>query len=399
MGFSVQTVGEKLLVQKIERRFVIDHITPCKGFLIYNIFSPDPDSTAVVAKNVPSKKYVRKDLVKIEGEYITSSLVNIIALISPTATINIISDWKVKTKERVKPPEEIVGVIDCRNPSCLSKGPNSRFSVQFNPRLELTNLRCQHCGYIYYYEDVVKEIMQKASSGILVSRSRIQRELLTLLVKKGGLRYHQEFRLKSGRISPYFINVGALNDGESLAKLRWIFASYIAILLKDGLIEDFDFVFGPAYKGINIASLTCEGLREYYGINKRFLYDRKEVKTYGDVSMDSSIVGSEYFVEGQRILIVDDTITTGKTKIASIQRLESLGKHRVVGIIVAVDRQEITDEDGVSAVEYLEKKLGVKVFCILPAATIYDMIKKELSPEEKKSWIEYYNKYGAVKLT
>ncbi len=395
----MQTVGEKLLVQKIERGIVIDHITPCKGFLIYNIFNPDPDSTAVVAKNVPSKKYVRKDLVKIEGEYITSSLVNIIALISPTATINIIADWKVKTKERVKPPEEIVGVIDCRNPSCLSKGPNSRFSVQFNPKLELTSLRCQYCDYIYYYEDVVKEIMQKASAGILVSRSRVQRELLTLLVKKGGLRYHQEFRLKSGRISPYFINVGALNDGESLEKLRWIFASYIAILLKEGLIEDFDFVFGPAYKGINIASLTCEGLREYYGINKRFLYDRKEVKTYGDISMDSSIVGSEYFVEGQRILIVDDTITTGKTKIASMQRLAALGKHRVVGIIVAVDRQEISDEDGVSAVEYLEKKLGVKIFCILPASTIYDMIKKELSPEEKKLWIEYYNKYGAVKLT
>jgi aspartate carbamoyltransferase regulatory subunit len=94
--------GEKLLVEKIEKAVVIDHITPCKGFQVYNIFNPDPDSTAVIAKNVPSRKYGRKDLVKIEGEYITSTLVNIIALIGPTATINIISDWKVKSKERVK---------------------------------------------------------------------------------------------------------------------------------------------------------------------------------------------------------------------------------------------------------------------------------------------------------
>jgi len=394
----LQVVGEKLLVEKIERGVVIDHITPCKGFLIYNILNPDPDSTAVVAKNVASKKYGRKDLVKIEGEYITSSLVNVIALISPTATINIISESKVKSKERVKPPEELVGVIDCRNPSCISKGPNSRFIVQLNPQLELSSIRCHYCGYTYYYDDAVKEITRKAFSGILVSRSRIQRELLTLLVKKGGLRYHQQFKLKSGRLSPYFVNVGALNDGESLAKLRWIFASYIALLLKEGFIEDFDFVFGPAYKGINLASLTCEGLREYYGINKRFLYDRKEIKDYGDVSMDSTIVGAEYFQKGQRILIVDDTITTGRTKIQSFERLSILGEHKVVAVVVAVDRQETSEEEGVSAVEYIQRKLGMKIFSILPASTMYEMIKRELTPEEQRQWIEYYEKYGAVRL-
>ncbi|MEM4421950.1 MAG: aspartate carbamoyltransferase regulatory subunit, partial [Candidatus Caldarchaeum sp.] len=139
----MERLEQKLLVQKIERGVVIDHITPCKGFLIYNILNPDPGSTAVIAKNVPSTKLGRKDLVKIEGEYITSSLVNVIALISPTATINIISDWSVKSKERVNPPREVVGVIDCRNPSCGSKGPNSRFSVNLNTEnLELTTLKC-----------------------------------------------------------------------------------------------------------------------------------------------------------------------------------------------------------------------------------------------------------------
>jgi orotate phosphoribosyltransferase len=356
--------GEKLLVEKIEKGVVIDRITPCKGFLVYNIFNPDPDSTAVIAKNVPSRKYGRKDLVKIEGEYITSTLVNIIALIAPIATINIISDWKVKSKERVKPPEQLVGVIDCRNPACGSKGPSSVFTLQLNPILEHSSLRCSLCGYTYYYEDAVREITQKAHSGILVSRNRVKRELITLLIKKGGLRIHQSFRLKSGRVSPYFINMGALNDGDSLAKLRWVFASYIALLLKEGLINDFDFVFGPAYKGINLASLTCEGLKEYYGINKRFLYDRKEVKNYGDVSMDGAIVGSEYFRPGQSILIVDDTITTGKTKVVSFERLSALGEHRIEAVVVAVDRQETAEEYGMSAVQYLEKTFSVKIFPI-----------------------------------
>ncbi|MCS7110282.1 MAG: phosphoribosyltransferase family protein, partial [Candidatus Caldarchaeum sp.] len=180
---------------------------------------------------------------------------------------------------------------------------------------------------------------------------------------------------------------------------RWIFASYIALLLQEGLIEDFDFVFGPAYKAINLASLTCEGLKEYYAINKRFLYDRKEVKNYGDVAMDGSIVGSEYFSPGQKILIVDDTITTGKTKIASLNKLSTLGNPKIVAVVVAVDRQEVSEEGGLSAVEYLEKNLGVKIFPILPASTIYEMIKQDLSPEERTDWISYYNQYGVVKLS
>ncbi len=193
--------------------------------------------------------------------------------------------------------------------------------------------------------------------------------------------------------------MGALNDGESLSKLRWIFASYIALLLKENILEDFDFVFGPAYKGINLASLVCEGLKEYYGINKRFLYDRKEVKEYGDVAMDGSIVGSEYFQPGQKILIVDDTVTTGRTKAASIKKLDSLGSHRVVAVVVAVDRQETSEEEEVSAVEYLEKTLGVKVHPILTASSIYEMIKGELPPEEREDWIRYYRDYGVVKLS
>jgi orotate phosphoribosyltransferase len=227
-------------------------------------------------------------------------------------------------------------------------------------------------------------VTQKAHSGILVSRNRDKRELITLLIKKGGLRIHQSFRLKSGRVSPYFINMGALNDGESLAKLRWVFGSYIALLLEEGLINYFDFVFGPAYKGITLASLTCEGLKEYYGINKRFLYDRKEVKNYGDVSMDGAIVGSEYFRPGQSILIVSRRYDNDGEDQSCFLR-ETLLHRRAQdrSCVVAVDRQETAEEYGMSAVQYLEKTFSVKIFPILPASEIYEMIKRDLSPEER----------------
>lgn len=396
MDLLVST-SNKLLVRRIQKGIVIDHITPCKGILVLNFLNPDPEARVVLVKNVESSKYGKKDLIKIEGEYLTSSQIDILALISPTSTVNVIDEWQVKEKKRVKPPKELLGVIDCRNPACTSKGRNSRFIVNVKEPIEHSYFECKACSSRIFYQDAIDEIIRKASSGVLVSRKRIEREFLNLLLKKGALRLGGPFKLKSGRMSPYFINLGVLNDGESLSKLRWILAGFTAILLNEGLIHDFEFIFGPSYKGINLAALTCEGLNEFFRLNKRYLYDRKEIKGYGDLAMDRQIVGGEFFRPGQRILIVDDTITTGQTKIKSIEKLRTLGEHKVVGVIVGVDRQEVAD-DGKGAVQYLEDLLGVKVYPILTAKTIYSLIKDELSEDDRSAWKEYYDKYGVVKL-
>lgn len=393
----MMSASNTLLVRRIEEGIVIDHITPCKGILVLNFLNPDPEARVVLVKNVESSKYGRKDLIKIEGEYLTSSQIDILALISPTSTVNIIHGWEVKEKKRVKPPKELLGIIDCRNPACPSKGQHSKFLVNIREPLEHSYFECKVCGSRIFYQDAIDEIIRKSSSGVLVSRKKIEKEFLNILLKKGALRLGGTFRLKSGRMSPYFINLGALNDGESLLKLKWILAGFIAILLNEGLIEDFDFIFGPSYKGINLAALACEGLNEFFRTNKRYIYDRKEVKEYGDVSMDREIVGAEFFKPGQKILVVDDTITTGQTKIKSIEKLRKLGEHKIVGIVVGVDRQEIAD-DGRSAVEYIESLLGVKVYPILTAKTIYSLIKDKLSEEERVAFKEYYDKYGVVKL-
>jgi orotate phosphoribosyltransferase len=172
--------------------------------------------------------------------------------------------------------------------------------------------------------------------------------------------------------------------------------------MEQGEIPDFDYVFGPSYKGISLATLTCEGLNELFGMDKRYMYDRKEAKEYGDLATDQVLVGANYFKPGQRLLVVDDTITTGITKVETIEKLRLLGEHEVVGVVIAVDRQEaLGDRDNVeerSAVQHLEEELGLKVYSIQNIQRIYNLIKDSLEPEMRKLWIDYYAKYGTVRL-
>jgi orotate phosphoribosyltransferase len=241
----------------------------------------------------------------------------------------------------------------------------------------------------------------------MISKNQIEKDVLNILIKKGALRISQNknefFVLKSGRKSPTFINTGALTDGEALRKLKSTLGNFIAYLLKEKKIEDFDFIFGPSYKGISLAVLACEGLSEIHGINKRYLYDRKEEKNYGDKKMDQIIVGAGYFKPGQKILIIDDVITTGGTNIETIGKLKVLGNHKIVGMILLADRQEkMGDAENIEdkgPIEYIEKEFGLKVFPMLDMKTIFDFVKNDLSEEIRRYWIDYYNKYGTVKLS
>jgi len=233
----------------------------------------------------------------------------------------------------------------------------------------------------------------------------IKKEFLKLLLDKKALRIAEDINnlipLKSGRKTTYFANFGDLSDGESLSMIKKIYATFIHSLLKEGKMEDFDFIFGPAYKGINLACLACEGLHELFGINKKYLYDRKEVKGHG-IDAEKAIVGAGSFKQGQKILMIDDVITTGKAKIDAMEKIKLLGDHKIVGLVIALDRQDKSgDVDNIgeySAAQEMEKKFGVKVHSFLKMEDIFSAVKNTLDEGIKRSWIDYYNKYGVVKL-
>ncbi len=217
-----------------------------------------------------------------------------------------------------------------------------------------------------------------------------QKDFILHLVRSGAIKFGQ-FKLKSGRISPYFVNIAlAMKDGKRAAKTANAYVN--AIVDKIGV--DFDFVHGPAYKGIPLASTIAVKLWESFGVNVRWGYDRKEPKEYGDV-LEKTIVGD--IRDGDVVLIVDDVITTGATKIENWMKITRIRQAKPKGILVAVDRQELSEED-----QLLLKKYKLKIYSIVKITEIFDYLthkeidgKVYVDEKMKSSFDDYFRRYGA----
>jgi orotate phosphoribosyltransferase len=178
-----------------------------------------------------------------------------------------------------------------------------------------------------------------------------QQEFIELALEVGALRFGQ-FKLKSGRISPYFFNAGLFNTGYAAAKLG---RAYAAAVQASGIA--FDMLFGPAYKGIPLVALTAAALAEHHGTDVPFCFNRKEAKDHGE---GGAMVGAP--VDG-RVLIIDDVITAGTAIRESIDLLQAAGG-RPVGVILALDRQE-RGQGNLSAVQEIRGSFGLEVASIL----------------------------------
>jgi orotate phosphoribosyltransferase len=189
----------------------------------------------------------------------------------------------------------------------------------------------------------------------------LAQDFVHFAVRCGVLRFG-EFKTKAGRLSPYFFNAGLFNDGEKLGRLGEFYARR---LLESGLA--FDMLFGPAYKGITLASAVAVELARL-GRNVPFAYNRKEAKDHGEGGV---LVGAP--VAG-RVLIVDDVISAGTSVRESVRLLQAAGA-RPCGVLIALDRQERATEGDKdmdwSAVQYVTRTLQLNVAAI---ATLNDLL-------------------------
>ena len=201
---------------------------------------------------------------------------------------------------------------------------------------------------------------------------------IDFLVAQGVLKFG-EFTLNSGRVSPYFFNLGAVSDGAGFAQLGRAYAD--AILAAE---IEFDVLFGPAYKGIPIAVATATALAER-GMHVGVAYNRKEAKDHGEGGM---LVGAE--VAG-RVLLVDDVLTSGKAIRQSVDLIAQTDAS-IVGTLIALDRAELFD-GGVTAVEALASDLDVPIVSI---ASVADIIEQVDDSSVRQRMLEYQQQYCRV---
>jgi orotate phosphoribosyltransferase len=208
-----------------------------------------------------------------------------------------------------------------------------------------------------------------------------KRNFLELAMKLGVLKFG-EFTLKSGRKSPYFFNAGLFNTGQSVADL----GQYYANTIVDSGIE-FDMIFGPAYKGIPLATISAAALAEHHQINKPFSYNRKESKQHGEGGV---IVGAPL---NGKILIIDDVITAGTAVKEAFNLIEN-SNAKIAGLIISLDRQEI-GVSGKSAIQELKDNLNIPVVSIAKLDDLIELIK--ISDDLKvhlSSIIKYQEQFG-----
>jgi len=210
-----------------------------------------------------------------------------------------------------------------------------------------------------------------------------KREFIELALELGVLRFG-EFTLKSGRVSPYFFNAGLFNTGYAAAKLGRFYAEAIA----ESDVR-FDMLFGPAYKGIPLATLAASSLAEQHDIDVPYSFNRKEAKAHGE---GGSIVGAQ--LSGD-VLIVDDVITAG-TAVREAYQIISAAGAKVSGLVISLDRQE-RGQGPYSAVQELKISLDIPVISIVQLDDLIDILEESSEYEEYlEPVLKYRKQYGVI---
>ena len=221
-----------------------------------------------------------------------------------------------------------------------------------------------------------------------------KQEFIEFMVDCQALKFG-DFTLKSGRKSPFFMNAGAYVTGSQLMKL----GEYYAKAIHDNFGDDFDVLFGPAYKGIPIAVVTAIAYSQLYGKEVRYCSDRKEEKDHG--ADKGSFLGSK-LQDGDRVVMIEDVTTSGKSMEETVPKVKGAADTQIIGLMVSLNRMEVGLGGKVSALDEIREKYGFEARAIVTMAEVTEhLYNKEykgnvLIDDTLKAAIDaYYEQYGA----
>ncbi len=220
-----------------------------------------------------------------------------------------------------------------------------------------------------------------------------KKEFIEFMVDSDVLKFG-EFVLKSGRKSPFFMNAGAYVTGTQLAKL----GEYYARAIHEYYGDDFDILFGPAYKGIPLSVATTIAYARLYGKEIRYCSNRKEEKDHGDAGI---LLGSR-IKDGDRVVIIEDVTTSGKSIEETFPILKAQGDVQVTGLIVSLNRMEKGLYSEKSALDEIQEKYGIRTNAIVTMQEVTQYLYqtpykgKIIIDDTLKAAIDaYYKQYGA----
>ena len=220
-----------------------------------------------------------------------------------------------------------------------------------------------------------------------------QEEFIVFMVRSGVLTFG-DFTTKSGRKTPYFVNTGNYKTGLQNSRL----GEFYAALVKETVGDQFDAMFGPAYKGIPLSVVTAMALNELYGKEVRYCSNRKEVKDHGDTGI---LLGSDLH-DGDRVLMVEDVTTSGKSIEETYPIIKAQADVEVVGLMVSLNRQEVGKEGKKCALDEVSERYGFPTAAIVTMEEVTECLyNKEVQgkiiiDDALKAAIDsYYAQYGA----
>ena len=235
--------------------------------------------------------------------------------------------------------------------------------------------------------------IQEVKQEVMDKMEQYKQEFIEFMVESDVLKFG-EFTLKSGRKSPFFMNAGAYVTGSQLMRL----GEYYAKAIHEKYGDDFDVLFGPAYKGIPISVVTAVAFSKLYGKEVRYCSDRKEEKDHG--ADKGSFLGSS-LKDGDRVVMIEDVTTSGKSMEETVPKVRGAANVEIVGLMVSLNRMEMGLGGKMSALDEIRETYGFPTNAIVTMEEVVEhLYNKEcqgkivIDDEIKKAIDSYYEQYG-----